>query len=102
MVIEWLRIKVSSESREKFIAVDKQIWTNFLEQQSGFLSKQVWLDPTNSEEVILVTQWQTLKQWKSIPKEQLQEIEEQFVQALLPAKSTIVESKEYQIRKFSG
>ncbi len=102
MVIEWLRVKVASESREKFIPLDRKIWTNFLEKQPGFLSKEVWLDPTNLDEVILVVHWQTLEQWKSISKQQLAEIKIQFEQAMLPDKYSIVESKEYQIRKFSG
>jgi|GEM_PF-181313 len=100
-VIEWLTFKVASKSREKFIALDQKIWTNFLAKQPGFLSKEVWLNSNKLDQITLVTHWQTLKQWKSIPQQKRDEIEQHFFQAMTPDQYILIESKMYQIRKFS-
>ena len=102
MVIEWLKFKLAPESREKFIELDKEIWTSFLSEQPGFLSKEIWLDPNNLDEIIAVVHWQTLEQWKSIPVQSLVQNDLKFRQALSPVQYIISESKGYQIRKFSG
>ena len=59
MVIEWLKIKVASELREKFIAKDAEIWTARLSGYPGFLSKEVWINPEAPTEVVLIIRWET-------------------------------------------
>ena len=100
MVIEWLTFRVEPELREKFIQKDKAIWTATLSQQEGFLSKEVWIDPTKSDRLYLVIRWQTRQQWKSVPLELLAETDAQFVSAMGKNNYEMLESKEYQIRKF--
>jgi uncharacterized protein (TIGR03792 family) len=99
MVIEWLQVRVAPELREKYIHKDEEIWTAFLATCPGFLGKEVWLNPNEPTEVILVIRWATREQWKSVPPERLEEIERQFVQAMGET-FPIVQSAEYQIRKF--
>ncbi|MBD2740708.1 TIGR03792 family protein [Coleofasciculus sp. FACHB-1120] len=99
MVIEWLQVRVAPELREKYIQKDGEIWTAFLARCPGFLGKEVWLNPNDPTEVILVIRWATREQWKSVPPESLEEIERQFVQAMGEA-FPIVQLAEYQIRKF--
>lgn len=101
MVIEWLKFRVDPESREKFIKKDKEIWTTALSSYSGFLGKEVWLEPTAANEVIFVIRWQSRQQWKSIPIEDLKAIEARFSTAIGRVDYKMLESKEYQIRKFS-
>ena len=49
--------------------------------------------------MIFIIRWATQEQWKAIPLEDLQMIEDKFTQAM--GKSyPIVESAEYQVRKF--
>lgn len=56
MIIEWLKVKVSPELRERYIQKDAELWTAALSSYPGFLSKEVlWIHPENLSEVVLVT-----------------------------------------------
>ncbi|MGC1395345.1 MAG: TIGR03792 family protein [Coleofasciculaceae cyanobacterium] len=99
MVIEWLKIKVASELREKFIAKDAQVWTAMLSGYPGFLSKEVWINPEIPTEVVLIIHWQTLEQWKSIPADKLVETDQLFTKEFGEPQE-IIEAAQYQVRKF--
>ncbi|MFW9262537.1 cyanobacterial protein, TIGR03792 family [Nostoc sp. KVJ20] len=99
MFIELLKFKVASDLREYFIQKDAQIWTTALAEYPGFLGKEVWISPNDYTEVILIIRWATLEQWKAVPQAHLQTIEDNFIQALRESYS-IVDSGEYQVRKF--
>lgn len=99
MVIEWLKIKVSPELREKFIQKDAEIWTAMLASYPGFLGKEVWINPQMPDQVVLMIRWRSLEEWKSVPQERLEETEQQFTQAF-GAKQQIIEADQYQVRKF--
>ena len=102
MVIEWLKFKVDSDSREQFIQQDEKIWTASLSTYPGFLGKEVWIEPNAADKVIFTIRWQTRQQWKSIPVEDLAQIEQQFSKIMneMGINYKMIESKEYQIRKF--
>lgn len=99
MVIEWLKIKVAPELREKFIAKDAEIWTAKLSSYPGFLSKEVWINPEIPTEVVLIIHWQTLEQWKSIPVNILIETDKLFTKEFGEPQE-IIEAAQYQVRKF--
>lgn len=98
MEIEWLKIRVNPELREKFVQQDAEIWTAALAQYPGFLHKEVWISPENLAEVILVIHWDSLEDWKSVPVEHLKQIEAQF-DAVMGNTYAIVEGSHYQVRK---
>nr|WP_208492055.1 TIGR03792 family protein [aff. Roholtiella sp. LEGE 12411] len=99
VVIEFLKFQVAPDLRENFIQKDAEIWTAALAKFPGFLGKEVWITPNGSQEIIIIIRWATQEQWKAIPQADLQAIEDQFLQAV--GKSyPIVESAEYQVRKF--
>jgi uncharacterized protein (TIGR03792 family) len=100
MVIEWLKVKITPELREKYIQKDDEIWTAALSRYPGFLGKQVWLDPKRSDEVTLVIQWQSKQAWESVSAEHMQETEKKFAQAMGNASYKFIETGEYQVRKF--
>jgi uncharacterized protein (TIGR03792 family) len=100
MVIEWLKFRVPSQSREKFIQKDSDIWTATLAQYPGFLGKEVWINPNAAEDIILVIRWQTREQWKTVPEKVLQETEQKFSQAMGDDEYQMTETAEFQIRKF--
>jgi uncharacterized protein (TIGR03792 family) len=100
MVIEWLKFRVSSSSREKFIQKDAEVWTSVLRGFPGFLGKEVWINPAAPEEIVLVVRWETLQQWKSLPQPLLDETEQKFAQQMGDDLYQIIETGEYQIRKF--
>ncbi len=102
MVIEWLKFTVDSDSREKFIQKDEAVWTANLSTYPGFLGKEVWLEPNAPDKVIFIIRWQTRQQWKSIPMEDLAAIEREFsaIMQKMKIEYKMIESKEFQIRKF--
>lgn len=100
MVIEWLKFRVAPEQREQFIKQDAEIWTTTLSQYPGFLSKEVWISPDNLAEVIAVIHWQTYEQWQAIPPDVLERTEARFAESLGDTEYAIVESAQYQVRKF--
>jgi len=99
MVIEWLKVRVTSDQRERYIRVDDEIWTPALRQYDGFLSKETWIDPEDPEVIIFVIRWETREQWHSIPEDELTEVTNRFDEAF-GADYTMAESKEYQVRRF--
>jgi uncharacterized protein (TIGR03792 family) len=102
MVIEWLKFKVDSDSREQFIQQDEKIWTASLSKYPGFLGKEVWIEPTAPGKVVFTIRWQTREQWKSIPPKDLMNIEQEFSRIMreMNIHYKMTESKEFQIRKF--
>ena len=102
MVIEWLKFRVDPDSREQFIQQDEAIWTAALATYPGFLGKEVWIEPNDSDKVIFTIRWQTREQWKSIPASDLAKIEQRFSTKMreMNIKYKMIESKEFQIRKF--
>ena len=100
MVIEWLTFRVKPELREEFIKKDEAIWTATLSQQDGFLSKEVWIAPDREDRVFFVIRWQTREQWKAVPMKLLAETDKQFMSAIGKKNYKMLESKEYNVRKF--
>lgn len=99
VIIELLKVRIPPEQREKYIQKDAEIWTAALAKHRGFLGKEVWINPNDSTEVVLVIQWATKEDWKAISQIELEDIERKFTTAM--GKSyPIVESSEYQVRKF--
>ena len=99
MVIEWLKLRVSPELREKFIQKDAEIWTSMLATYPGFLGKEVWINPETPTEVIIVIRWASREAWESVPSERLKYVEKQFTQEF-GEQQEIIEAAEYQVRKF--
>jgi uncharacterized protein (TIGR03792 family) len=99
VIIELLKVKVPPEQREKYIQKDAEIWTAALAKHPGFLGKEVWINPNDATEVIMVIRWATKEAWKAIPEAELQAIERKF-SAAMGKSYPIGEVGEYQVRKF--
>jgi uncharacterized protein (TIGR03792 family) len=100
MTIEWLKFVISPELREKFIEKDAQIWTSKLASYPGFLGKEVWLNPDRPNEVIMVIHWESREKWKSIPIQDLVETEREFNRQMGADSYKMLESLEYQVRRY--
>lgn len=100
MIIELLKVKVIPAEREKYLQKDAEIWTQALTNFPGFLGKEVWLNPSEPTEVILIIRWATKAQWKSISPVVLDKIERQFAQQVGNTYQ-IIDSTEYQVYEFS-
>ncbi|OUL20089.1 cyanobacterial protein, TIGR03792 family [Nostoc sp. RF31YmG] len=99
MVIELLKFKIAAEMRETYIQKDAEIWTTALAKYPGFLGKEVWINPNDSTEIIFVIRWATREHWQAIPPVELEAVEQKFAAALGDTYD-LVESAEYQLRKF--
>ena len=94
MVIEWLKFRVDATQRARYLAIDDEIWTSALKTYPGFLDKTTWLDPNHEDEVIFVIDWATREQWKAIPEDELEQINQRFDTAL-GISYDLIESKEF-------
>ncbi len=99
MVIEWLKVRVSPELREKYIQKDAEIWTAMLAKYPGFLSKEIWINPETPSEVVLIIRWASKEAWAGVPSDQLEKTEQQFKQEF-GDQHPIIQTGEYQVRKF--
>ncbi|NJN12908.1 MAG: TIGR03792 family protein [Richelia sp. RM2_1_2] len=97
--MELLKFKIAPEYREQYIQRDAEIWTAALANYPGFIGKELWINPNDSTELVMVIRWKTRKQWKSIPSEEIDAITQRFDQEL-GFSYEMVESSEYQVRKF--
>ena len=96
MVIEWLKFRVEPAQRERYLAIDDEIWTSALASYPGFLDKTTWLDPNHDDEVIFVIAWATREQWKAIPETDLEQIHQRFDTAL-GFDYEMLESREFNV-----
>ena len=77
VVIEHLRLHVPQENKNAWIRAEKESWEPWLVKQKGFLGRQLLWDPKEEEATLLIS-WSSKKDWKSIPKEELEVVQEKF------------------------
>lgn len=76
-VIEELRLKVPSDLREVWLEAEADIWQPWLEEQEGFLGREIFWNP-NKEEALLLVNWENKKIWKNIEPEEVERIQKLF------------------------
>ena len=95
MVVELLKFKVKPEIHDKFIEIDRQVWTDMLKKCNGFIDKEVWINADNQEEILCLIKWESRQQWKSIPLDQLKATESTFAQKMGHLTYELADSSEY-------
>ena len=76
-VIEHLRLSVPEQGREAWLEAERGSWEPWLEQQTGFLGRDLLWDP-EAEEGTLLIRWPSRQAWKAIPSEQVAEVQDRF------------------------
>jgi uncharacterized protein (TIGR03792 family) len=94
MIVEWLVLAVPEDWRDRCLAADAATWTTFLATCPGYVDKQVWVNPEQPGELIMVVRWASREQWKAIPLTDLERVEAEF-QAQVGRSFEIVASHEY-------
>ncbi|MBL6880652.1 MAG: TIGR03792 family protein, partial [Synechococcus sp. BS30m-G31] len=69
-VIEQLRLKVPESQVQIWLEAEQQTWQPWLEQQKGFLGRDIAWDPAHEEGQLLI-HWATRDQWKAISSEEV-------------------------------
>ena len=98
MIIEWLKFRVPSESHSAFIEHDESVWTTALEDCSGYLGKRRWINPDQSQEIVILVHWESKEQWKAIPLSLLEQTEQIFREKMGSHDYEIVEEGEYLVQ----
>ena len=76
-VIEQLRLAVPASHREIWLQAESSSWQPWLEQQPGFEGRELFWDPQREEGLLLI-RWSSREQWKAIPSEEVQQVQEVF------------------------
>ncbi len=82
MVVEWKRLRVRADLRQRFVAVDGQIWTAGLAGEPGYLGKEVWLDRGDPEAVALAIRWRSAADLAGVARTRLDELARSFREAM--------------------
>ena len=64
-VIELLRLEVPATQRQVWLAAEQRTWQPWLEDQDGFLGRDLYWDPQLQQGVLLI-RWNSHDQWKAI------------------------------------
>ena len=86
-VVEHLRVKVPAEGRQAWLAAEQASWDPWLAQQDGFLDRQLLWDAEREEGTLLI-RWASKDQWKAIPPEAVEAVQERFEQLARQATGT--------------
>lgn len=74
-VVEFLTFRVPADEVDRWLDVEEQHWTTFLERQDGFVRKEMWCAADDPGSVHAVIWWNSLEQWKAIPADELAAVE---------------------------
>jgi uncharacterized protein (TIGR03792 family) len=86
-VVEHLRVKVPAEGRQAWLAAEQGSWEPWLAQQDGFLDRQLLWDAEREEGTLLI-RWASKDQWKAIPGEAVEAVQERFEELARQATGT--------------
>jgi uncharacterized protein (TIGR03792 family) len=78
-VVEHLRVKVPADARAAWLEAERGSWEPWLEQQEGYLGRDLLWDPEREEGTLLI-RWASRKQWKAIPLEDVEAVQARFEQ----------------------
>ena len=82
IVYEQLRLEIPKDYKTIWLKAEKDIWEPWLSNKDGFLGRQIFWDKEKEEALILV-KWKNKKLWKSIPMEEVNQIQKKFEEYVL-------------------
>ena len=78
-VVEHLRVQVPAEAREAWLEAERGSWEPWLQQQDGYLGRDLLWDAEREEGTLLI-RWASREQWKQIPVAEVEAVQERFEQ----------------------
>ena len=76
MIIEFLTFTVTPRERPEWLDVEERTWSRFLEEQSGFVRKEMWVEENDDEHVHAVIWWESMEQWTAVSSETARAVDE--------------------------
>ena len=77
VVVEHLRVKVPADAVDAWLQAEQGSWEPWLAAQPGFLDRQLLWDAEQEEGTLLI-HWRSRDQWKAIPEEEIEQVQERF------------------------
>lgn len=74
MILEVLTVRLDPERREEFIALDREVWTETMRTQPGFLRKEAWIGE-DEDEVTFGVWWESREALAAVPAELTAELD---------------------------
>ena len=82
IVYEQLRLEIPKDYKTIWLKAEKDIWEPWLSNKDGFLGRQIFWD-NEKEEALILVKWKNKKLWKSIPMEEVNQIQKKFEEYVL-------------------
>jgi uncharacterized protein (TIGR03792 family) len=82
MIVEWLSFPVSRDELAEWLPVEEQAWSRFLEQQPGFVRKEMWVEEGDETTVHAIIWWNSRDDWKRITLDEVAEVDARMGDAL--------------------
>ncbi len=79
IVVELLRLQVPAQTRQAWVEAELASWEPWLQRQDGFLGRQLFWDPVREEGTLLI-RWASRDQWKAIPADEVDRVQQRFVE----------------------
>lgn len=76
-IIEHLRVRVDEDAHQAWISAEQQCWEPWLEQQEGFVGRDLLWDPRRQEGILLI-HWASRESWLAIPPEEVAAVQARF------------------------
>lgn len=74
MVVEFLTFAIAPEELDEWLAVEERHWSRFLEQQAGFVRKEMWRPREHPDRVHAVIWWRSMEDWQAVPADELAQV----------------------------
>lgn len=76
-VVEHLRLRVPTDTKEAWMRAELQTWDPWLRAQRGFMGREVLWDQQRQEGILLI-HWSSRQDWMAIPETVVASIQSQF------------------------
>ena len=86
ITVEMLQLSVPVALRDVWLNAEAEVWKPWLEQQSGYLGRDIYWDPQQQQAQLLI-RWRSQQEWKAIPDEEVAVVQSRFMKAINKATS---------------
>lgn len=76
MVVEYLTFAVEPGELARWLEVEERIWSRFLEEQPGFVRKQMWVERGDEPHVHAVIWWRDMDAWQAVGADAVARVDE--------------------------